>query len=73
MDPFDGWQTFIRLSSQEKMGQLMISGEEKQMSVQPLKIPLGDPGQPGPAELDGRMDAYATWKDPGMEKGKPLT
>lgn len=63
---------YIGLPSRGKMGQPVLSKDEIKMYVQPLEIPLGDPGQPGPAELDGRMDAYATWEGPGKGEGETL-
>jgi hypothetical protein len=46
-DPFDGWQAFIRIPSRGKTGQPDLLKEERLVFVQPLKIPLGDRGNPG--------------------------
>jgi hypothetical protein len=54
------------------MGQPVLLKGERKLYVQPLEIPLGDPGQPGPTELDGRMDAYANWKEPGKGEEETL-
>lgn len=44
MDLFDGWQMYIGLPSGGKMGQPVLPKDEIRMYVQPLEIPLGDPG-----------------------------
>lgn len=68
----DGWQMSIRPLLEGKMGQPVLLEDEGRMYVQPLEVHLGDTGQPGPAELDGRMDAYANWEVPGKGRGATL-